>query len=377
MQGPGRWFGVRAGAIGASALPPPRRELPQGLNGLRFSVQKTTLHFLFRAVLLTASTTGGSPCGDPCSQIPAGTFTSSFPPPPRDAGVDADAAADAGAPVLEPDGGIAQARCAELCGVLVLSCRPITDDAGVAVVECSHGADRVCSGGGRRHAQVAPGSFARTHAVADYLAASAALEASSVLSFRRLRRELAHHGAPRTLLRAVSRAARDEARHARAMTSLARREGAAPLSAARVVAAQARGLEEIARENAVEGCVFETYGALLAMWQGENAEGAALRGSLRRIARDETRHAALAWSMARWAEQRLDRAAQLRVADARSAAVGELRRRVSGADPALVRRGLVPGARAARSMVDALDRALLAGGRARRASTRPVVVTES
>src|SRR3989442_1726027 len=48
-----------------------------------------------------------------------------------------------------------------------------------------------------------------------YFATMASLEAASVGAFRALRTELRAHGAPRALVRAAERAARDEIRHAR------------------------------------------------------------------------------------------------------------------------------------------------------------------
>lgn len=324
---------------------------------------KTYLHALLRSTLLLASTTGSN-CSAPCGEVPPHTTTEPFPIAPDagadggDAGDAGDAGRGAGPLVIEADGGVDQARCAALCGSQTLGCRPVVGDAGEPLLECSYGTEKVCSGGGRRHAGVQPGVFAGTSAVADYLAASAVLEASSVLSFRALRRELADHGAPRRLLRAVSRAARDETRHARTLGRLARRTGAPPISAPRRRGLEKRRLEEIARENAVEGCVFETYGALLAMWQGENVADATLRSSLRRLARDESRHGSLSWAMARWAEQRLDRAARARVAEARRGAVAELRRRVAAAPLELVRHGLQPSGATAQIMVDHLARTL-------------------
>jgi hypothetical protein len=58
----------------------------------------------------------------------------------------------------------------------------------------------------------------------------------------------------------------------------------------------ARSLEELAVENAVEGCVRETYGALTAIWQARTAKDPSVAAAVRRIARDETRHAALSWA---------------------------------------------------------------------------------
>ena len=109
------------------------------------------------------------------------------------------------------------------------------------------------------------------------------------------------HAAPAPLVRAARRAARDEQRHAQRMADRARTAGA-PLVAPVVRRRGPRPLEAIARENAVEGCVMETFGALTAAWQAAHARDASLRRAFARIAADETRHAALSWAVARWVE---------------------------------------------------------------------------
>ncbi len=85
-----------------------------------------------------------------------------------------------------------------------------------------------------------------------------------------------------------------------------------------------RSLEAIAIENAREGCVRETYGALVATWQGRVAVDPRFRATMKRIARDETQHAELAWAVAAWAEQHLSDVGRRRVADARRAALDAL-----------------------------------------------------
>jgi hypothetical protein len=145
------------------------------------------------------------------------------------------------------------------------------------------------------------------------------LEAASVDAFRVLARELRHHGAPKSLVRAAERAARDEIGHARAAGALARRWGVMP-RAPRVEPRPVRSLEAIAIENAVEGCVRETFGALLATHQARAAASPRLRETFSRIAKDETRHAALAWRVAQWLDGRLDGEARARVRAARRAA---------------------------------------------------------
>lgn len=83
-------------------------------------------------------------------------------------------------------------------------------------------------------------------------------------------------------------------------------------------------LEELARANAVEGCVRETWGAAVATWQAQAAADPAIRAVMARIAPDETKHATLSRAIDRWAMRRLDAAARARVAAARADAVVEL-----------------------------------------------------
>src|SRR6185295_19226548 len=131
-------------------------------------------------------------------------------------------------------------------------------------------------------------------------ARAAWLEAASIHAFRRLVRELRAHGAPDELVLAARSAAKDEARHARLMARLATRFGA-KVPRVEWTDRGIRDVEAIARENAVEACVGETYGALAAAWQGEHAPHAEVRDVMRAIAPDELRHAALGWAVDAWA----------------------------------------------------------------------------
>jgi len=96
-----------------------------------------------------------------------------------------------------------------------------------------------------------------------------------------------------------------------------------------------RSLEEVVRENVVEGCVRETYAALVAEHQSRTASHLPLRRAMKRIARDESRHAALAWSVHEWAMPRLDRRARARITGARAAAERELVATVANVSPVL------------------------------------------
>jgi hypothetical protein len=150
-----------------------------------------------------------------------------------------------------------------------------------------------------------------------WLAEAARLEGASVPAFRRLARDLARHRAPPRLVRAAWISMHDEVAHARVVGGLARARGGAPGSTRRSRALSERDLARVAIENAVEGCVHETLGAIVATFQGQRAGDPELRAAYARIAVDETRHATLAWDVLRWSLGRLD-------ADARRSVVGAL-----------------------------------------------------
>jgi hypothetical protein len=194
--------------------------------------------------------------------------------------------------------------------------------------------------------------------VGHYFAAQAHLEAASVHAFRTLARELSAHGAPEHLVAAARRALRDEVRHARATRKMALAHGSrpSPVTASRTTT---RSLEEIAVENIAEGCVRETYGALLANWQARAAADPAVREMMAAIADDETRHAELAWAVDAWARTKLDAAARRRVREARAAAIAALADEVAVApSPALAERLGLPDATLARHFVDTASREL-------------------
>jgi len=107
------------------------------------------------------------------------------------------------------------------------------------------------------------------------------------------------------------------------MRALARLHGVDP-KLPRIGALPVRGLEAIAVENAVEGCVRETFGAVLALWQSRAARDPMIRDAFGVIARDEARHAALAWAVDAWIATKIDADARARVAAARAVAAHEL-----------------------------------------------------
>jgi hypothetical protein len=160
--------------------------------------------------------------------------------------------------------------------------------------------------------------------LAKHLRDSVLLEAASVFAFERLARELDAHGAPSPLRRAALAAARDESRHARAMTKLARRHGVRAVTTRTRSSKTIRPLVDVAIENAVEGCVHETFGAALARFQSERAPDPPDRAALREIARDEARHAALAERIDAWIRDELSPDDLARVRASRRSAANAL-----------------------------------------------------
>jgi hypothetical protein len=186
------------------------------------------------------------------------------------------------------------------------------------------------------------------------------LEAASVHAFKILRDELRHHGAPRSLIRAAERAARDERRHARAAGALARRYGTRA-AAVYVPKRAVRSIEAIAVENAAAGCVQETYGALVATYQAQAAEDPVVRAAMMRIARDETRHASLSWKVMSWLNGRLDTQARARVRDAMHEASAEVARHAMRLrDPELARVAGLPSGPREHTMVQQMASVLWA-----------------
>jgi hypothetical protein len=149
-----------------------------------------------------------------------------------------------------------------------------------------------------------------------HFARAACMEAGSIEAFRLLRDDLVAHGAPVRLVRAASRAMRDEMRHVRQTSALARRFGEEPVAPRPVPLRARRPFEAVALENAVEGCIRETYSALECAWQAERAADPVVRATMRRIARDEMRHVELSWAVHAWAMGKLDAFARARVVEA-------------------------------------------------------------
>jgi len=222
-------------------------------------------------------------------------------------------------------------------------------------------ADDECIGG-----RLPPGLCARSTTpvgtpLGSYLASMAHLEAASVPAFAQLAGELHRFAAPAALIRGALRSRADETRHARLIAHLARCRGGHP-TRPQLRPTPPRRFTDVVEDNAIEGCIRETYGAMLAHLQARRAADPELRRAFAHIAADETRHAALSWAIHRWAERRLQPRERRRLARRRRTAAEHLRVDLTRAfDPSVHRAAGLPTPDEGRALFDRLHRGLADG----------------
>lgn len=133
----------------------------------------------------------------------------------------------------------------------------------------------------------------------------ALVEHASVAAFARTTLELLAVGAPADLIAAVQAAAADEVRHAQLSFALAEAYAGAPVAAGPFALGPSISIEtdvsRIAAATFREGCVGETVVAMLSARAAALATDPAARALLAVVARDEARHAELAWRTLAWA----------------------------------------------------------------------------
>jgi hypothetical protein len=235
------------------------------------------------------------------------------------------------------------------------NCTYRADADGACFADCTTEQTQYC---GRRPAGLSRTRSAKAAGAGDFLAGAARLEAASVKAFERLAAELESHGAPKKLVASAKKSAEDERRHTRVTRALARRFGG-EWARPTVRRPRARSLRAMAIENAVEGCLREAFGALVATHQAEHAGDARVRRAMRVIAADETAHAALAFRVGAWAGDRLDEKASRALGSSLRRAGRELVR-AAGAPvaPDIVEELGMPNPRVAVAMARALCEAL-------------------
>ena len=154
---------------------------------------------------------------------------------------------------------------------------------------------------------VAPLEGALAARLRDAWLADAAMEHASIASFARLSLELVALGAPPSLVRGAHEAALDEIEHARLAFGLARAvdPSSPPMGPAPFALAGSEGLattlEELVAATVRDGCVGESFAALVAAESALLCAEPCTRAVLSRIAEDERAHAAFAFRVVAWA----------------------------------------------------------------------------
>lgn len=144
-------------------------------------------------------------------------------------------------------------------------------------------------------------------AVVSEWAQRAQTEWASVPAFLQLADQLERASAPPALIARALRAAEDELRHAILSARVAIRHGAAPLALGRVTPATRApaegigGLQRLAVESWIDGCLGEGKAAAAAACEADHAADGVLRDLQQSIAVDEASHAELAWDVLAWA----------------------------------------------------------------------------
>lgn len=217
-----------------------------------------------------------------------------------------------------------QNTCCYLVGSIGCDGRPLLVGGAPRLAEVVTGSGAWCAapdGDGADHratvAALDPGLRAR---LARRWTERARFEHASVASFARFSMALLACGAPPALVAASHRAALDEVRHAQVALAFASDHAGHPLDFGPLDIGGALdgclSLEAVTVSTVIEGCVGETLAAIEVASSAAAARSGAVRGALRAIAEDETKHAELAWAFVRWAVGRGGDALRGRVAAA-------------------------------------------------------------
>lgn len=141
--------------------------------------------------------------------------------------------------------------------------------------------------------------------LASHWAAAARAEHASIASFAQFGGRLLALAAAPSLVKAALAAADDEVRHASFAVARASEHGGVPLEFGSLDTSGAADPHESFADTVLacvrEGCIGETLAALELTTLAEACTDPHLAASLRAIADDESRHAALAWRFVQWA----------------------------------------------------------------------------
>mgnify|MGYP000088379020 FL=1 len=159
--------------------------------------------------------------------------------------------------------------------------------------------------------------------IGQYLADMTAMETAAITAFYYLSRELEAYAAPAELIARAREAVLEETRHSE-MAALLAASFDAEMPEISVDDFCLRPLYEIALENAVEGCVNETFAAACGLWQSEYAQLDVFRKVIGHITEEEMGHAALSWDIHQWIMPQLSQAEQEQIHRAQASAVDSL-----------------------------------------------------
>jgi len=156
-------------------------------------------------------------------------------------------------------------------------------------------------------------------ALAEHWTRMGQMEHASIAAFARFSLQLLALGAPPELVEASTRALGDETAHTKLCFELASAYAGRAVGPGRLDVRQSlelTALEDIVELVIAEGCLGETGAALDALDAAERASDPVIRRAYARIARDEARHAELAFQFVRWALGQNTPAVRERVASA-------------------------------------------------------------
>ena len=161
------------------------------------------------------------------------------------------------------------------------------------------------------------------NSIARYLADMTTMETAAITAFKYLVKELKAYGAPSSLIAHAQLAVEEEQRHAE-MAGLLAAAHQAEVSEILVADFALRSLFEIALENAIEGCINETFAAACGLWQSEHAQMPVFKEVIAHITDEEMGHAALSWEIHEWLMPQLTSSQQQSINNAQAEAVETL-----------------------------------------------------
>ncbi len=177
---------------------------------------------------------------------------------------------------------------------------------------------------GRMPVGMKPITISSTHSLlGNYFANMAMMEKAAITAFQYLVRELEAYEAPQELIELARKAIAEEARHTKMASNLSKGYNT-EIPEFIVNEFQLRSLFEIALENAVEGCVNESFAATCGLWQHAHAEHDVFREVIGHITEEEIGHGALSWSIHEWIMPQLTEAQQAHVLQAQAKAFDTL-----------------------------------------------------